>query len=195
MWTRPLLLKPKNRKSPALGPEVRVEAVRASPAADEAGLRTLVNGAGLKDVDGDGLKEHCVKPTEMWLGESRTNRWLEFGFTNAVPLAAIEVWNFNGEWQTTNGLRRADIAVSADGTNWQTVMRGAEFTEAEGTGDYDTPTLLRLNGVVARRVRFERLVSWGATGKVGLSEVVFHQAPASRVNPAASSRRGVPSAE
>ena len=96
-----------------------------------------------------------------------------------APLAAIEVWNFNGEWQTTNGIRKADVAVSGDGTTWQTVLRGAEFAEAEGSAGYDTPTVLKLNGVTARKVRFENIVPWSASGKVGLSEVVFHEAAGS----------------
>ena len=174
--TRPLLLKPKDRKPLALGPEVRVEAVRATPASDEAGLRALVSGAGLKDTDHDGLTECGVNRSDMWLGRWSTNLCLEFDLSQPVPLAAIEVWNFNAEWQTTNGLRKADIAVSADGTNWQTVLRAAEFAEAEGTEDYDTPAVLKLNGVTARSIRFENLVPWSNSGSVGLSEVVFHRA-------------------
>ncbi len=173
--TRPLWLKAGNRRPAALGPAVPVEVVRTGLGSDDAGLRPLVNGAGLRDVDGDGLQEHSVNPAEMWLGQWRTNLCLEFESPSAVPLASIEVWNFNGEWQTTNGLCRADIAVSADGTNWQTALRGAEFAEAEGTADYDTPTVLKLHGVTARKVRFEKLVPWGESGKVGLSEVVFYR--------------------
>ncbi|MGA2554876.1 MAG: discoidin domain-containing protein [Verrucomicrobiota bacterium] len=187
--TRPLLLKARNRKPAALGPEVPVEAVRANPAADEAGLRAIINGAGLADTDHDGLKEHSVNRSDMWLGQWRTNLCLQFEFSNAVPLAAIEVWNFNAEWQTTNGLRKADIAVSSDGTNWQSVLRGAEFAEAEGTDDYDTPTVLRLNGVVAQKVRFENLMPWSNSGNVGLSEVVFHRAAHQNE---ASSKQGMP---
>ena len=49
-----------------------------------------------------------------------------------MALGAIEVWNYNAEWQTADGVRKADVAVSPDGTTWQTVLRGAEFAEAEG---------------------------------------------------------------
>jgi hypothetical protein len=174
--TQPLLLKAKNRKPAALGPEAPVEAVRANPAADEAGLPAIINGAGLADTDHDGLKEHGTIPAKMWLGQWRANLCLEFEFSNAVSLTAIEVWNYNAEWQTANGLRKADIAVSSDGTNWHTVLRGAEFAEAEGTDDYDTPAVLKLNGVTALKVRFENLVPWSNSGNVGLSEVVFHGA-------------------
>ena len=94
----------------------------------------------------------------MWRGAWTKNLCLEFELPEAVPLGAIEVWNYNGEWQTADGIRKADVAVSSDGTNWQTVLRGAEFAEADGNADYDEPTVLKLEGVAARKVRFENIV-------------------------------------
>ncbi len=181
--TRPLTLKPRARKAPVLGPKVRVQAVHLSPAADETALPAIVNGAGLGDTDQDGLLEHSVDPAGMWLGAWSSGLCLEFDFPEAVPLAAIELWNYNAEWQTTNGIRKADVVVSADGKTWQTVLRGAEIAEAEGTGDYDEPAILKLNGVTAAKVRIEKVVPWGTSGKVGLSEVVFHQATGPQAGP------------
>ena len=172
--TRPLTLKPKDRKPPALGPAVGIAAVRASPASGEADLPALANVAGLRDIDKDGLLEQDTVRSNMWLGSWTADLRLEFDLSEAGPLAAIEVWNFNGNWQTTNGLRKADIAVSPDGTSWQTVVRGAEFAEADGIADYDEPTVLKLNGVTARKVRLENLVPWSNSGQVGLSKVIFH---------------------
>jgi len=180
---RPLTLKPKGRQPPALGPKVRVEAVHVSPAADEAGAVALVNGAGLSDWDRDGLKEHGTAQSGMWQTTWTTNLALEFDLPEPVPLSVIEVWNFNADWQTTNGVRKADVAVSADGKTWQTVLRGAEFAEADGSADYDEPTVLKLGGVTARKVRFENIVPWGGGAKVGLSEVVFHETAGSRAGP------------
>jgi len=113
----------------------------------------------------------------MWQGACAPDLQLEFELPEPVPLAGVEVWNYNADWQTTNGIRKADVAVSADGTTWQRVLSGVEFAEAEGTPDYDTPVVLKLNGVMARKVRFENIVPWNRGGKVGLSEVVFHQSP------------------
>ncbi|MDH7504300.1 MAG: LamG domain-containing protein, partial [Verrucomicrobiota bacterium] len=59
----------------------------------------------------------------------------------------------------------------------------AEFTEAEGTPDYDQPTVLQLNGVKARKVRFENLASFGTGSTVGISEVVFREAASARAAP------------
>ena len=116
-------------------------------------------------------------------GRCATNLSLEFELPEPVALGAIEVWNYNAEWQTTDGVRKADVAVSPDGTTWQTVLRGAEFAEAEGIADYDEPILLKLNGATARKVRFENIVPWNDKGKVGLSKVVFHQAKGPQAAP------------
>jgi hypothetical protein len=171
----PLKLKPKDRKPPELGPQVRCEAAHLSPAADEAGLAAIINGAGLREGNPVGFKAHDTAPATMWLGACATNLALEFELPEAVPLGAIEVWNFNAPWQTTNGLRQADVAISSDGTTWQTVLSNAQFAEADGRADYDEPVVLQLKGVSARKVRFTNLVPWGSGDKVGLSEVIFHQ--------------------
>jgi len=173
--TRQLTLKASGRKPPDLGPKVRVEAAHLSPAG-ETGLMALVNGAGLRDWRKDGLLAHDTTKKHMWQGVCATNLALEFELPEPVPLGVIEVWNYNAEWQTADGVRKADVAVSPDGTTWQTVLRGAEFAEAEGNPGYDEPTRLKLNGATARKVRFENIVPWGGSGKVGLSKVVFHQA-------------------
>ncbi len=182
---RPMTLKARNRKPPELGPKVRVEAARLSPPGDSAALLPIINGAGLRDTDQAGLKEHDTSARNMWCGTCETNLTLEFELPAAVPLAAIEVWNYNAKFQTTNGVRKADVCVSADGQSWQTVLRAAKFAEAEGNADYDEPVVLKLKGATARKVRFENIVPLSGSGKVGLSEVVFHQAP----GPLAAPRR------
>jgi hypothetical protein len=177
LMPRSLALKPKGRKPLELGAKVRVEAVQLSPPGDAADLATLISGAGLRDFDRDGLQEHDTATKNMWRGACRADLKLEFELPEAVPLGAIEVWNYNVDWQTGTGVRKADVAVSADGTTWKTVLPGAEFAEAEGRPDYDDPIVLKLPAVTARKVRFENIQPWAADGKVGLSEVLFHQAP------------------
>jgi hypothetical protein len=181
--TRTLTLKRKDRQPPALGPKVRLEAVHLSPPADETGLSAIVNGNGVNDLDEDGLKEHGTDASSMWQGAWTPDCGIEFELPESIPLSALEVWNFNAAWETTNGIRKADVAVSSDGVNWHIVLRGAEFSEAEGTADYDEPTILKLNGAAARKVRFENIIPWDTNGKVGLSEVVFHEAAGLRAAP------------
>lgn len=176
MVTRQLTLKASDRKTPELGPRVRVEAVHVNPAGDDKALMALINGAGLSDLDKDGLLEQDTAATNMWRGDCAANLSLEFELPEPVALGTIEVWNYNAEWQTGDGMRKADVAVSSDGTTWQTVLRSAEFAEAEGTADYDEPIRLKLAGATVRKVRFEHIVPWNDKGKVGLSKVVFHQA-------------------
>jgi len=181
--TRELTLKPSGRKPPELGATVRVTAVRLGQGADDKGLAALIDRAGLCDWDRDGLLEQDTSPKHMWRGPCSTNLSLEFELPEPVALGAVEVWNYNAEWETKSGVRKADVAVSADGTTWETVLRGVKFAEAEGTVDYDEPIHLQLNGATVRKVRFENIVPWNEKGMVGLSKVVFHQAPGQQAGP------------
>lgn len=183
MLTRQLTLKANGRKAPELGPKVRVETARLGPAGDEAGLAALINHAGLRDWDKDGLLEQDTAAKNMWRGPCSTNLTLEFELPEPVALGAIEVWNYNAEWQTGDGVRKADVAVSPDGTTWETVLRGIEFAEAEGNADYDEPIQLKLKGATVRKVRLENIVPWNDKGRVGLSKVVFHQAMGAQAGP------------
>ena len=183
MLTHQVTLKPSGRKPPDLGPKVRIEAVRLNPAGDDKGLAALVSPAGLWDSDRDGLLEQDTSSKHMWRGACAANPSLEFELPESVALGAIEVWNYNADWQTKDGIRKADVAVSPDGTSWETVLRGAEFAEAEGNPDYDEPIQLKLKGAMVRKVRFENIVPWNDKGNVGLSKVVLHQAPGPQAGP------------
>jgi hypothetical protein len=179
---RPIKLKPRDRKPPDFGPKVRVEAARLMPGGEEPALAALINGVGLRDTDRDGFKEQDANPKTMWVGAAANDLALEFELPDAVPIGTIEVWNYNAPWQTSNGIAKADVAVSTDGTTWSTVLRGAEFAEPDGRADYDEPTALNLKGVIARKVRLANIVGLSG-GKIGLSEVVFHQAAGAQAVP------------
>jgi len=176
--TRQITLKAKDRKPPVLGPEIKVAAVHLHPDTDQTGLQAIINGLGLSDRRKDGFLEHSTEPAAMWHGTLVPGLSLEFELADSAAIGAIRVWNYNSPWATTDGIRKADISVSADGNTWRTVVSGAEFAEADGTDDYDQPTLFKLNGVTARKVRFENMVAWGVSGMIGLSEVVFNSAAA-----------------
>jgi hypothetical protein len=174
---RPLTLKPKGRKPPELGPLVRVENVRITPAAENGPPpAALIRQTGLADWDRDSLKEQGTLPKTMWLGVSSPDLKIEFDLPDAVPVGVLEVWNYNADWETGSGIRKADIAVSTDGSTWQTVLRGAEFAEAEGRDDYDNPVVLNLNTPTARKIRFENISTWDNKEKVGLSKIRVHEA-------------------
>jgi hypothetical protein len=181
--TRQVTLKPSGRKLPDLGPLVRVEAARLNPAGGQTAAAALVHQAGLWDWDRDDLLEQDTLPKHMWRGTCATNLSLEFELPEPVALGGIEVWNYNAEWQTRDGIRKADVAVSPDGTTWETVLRGADFAEADGNPDYDEPIQLKLKGATVRKVRFENIVPWDDKGNVGLSKVVLHQASGPQAGP------------
>jgi hypothetical protein len=181
--TRQVTLKASDRKPPDLGPKVRIETAHLTPTGDDKALAAVIGRAGLRDIDRDGLLEQDTSTEHMWLGTNAPGLTLEFDLPEAVPLSAMEVWNYNAAWETTDGIRKADVAVSPDGSTWQTVLRGAEFAEAEGIADYDQSIQLKLNGATARKVRFENIVPWNDKGRVGLSKVVFHQAQGPQAAP------------
>lgn len=184
LTARPVTLKARNRKPPELGPKVRVEAAHLAPPGDDSALLPVINGAGLRDWQKNGLKAHDTNPKNMWLGTAADNLALEFELPEPVPIGAIEVWNYNDEWATSNGVRKADMLVlSTDGKTWQTVKREVQFAESDGSAEYDTPTVLRLTNTTVLKVRFENISTWGSADKVGLSEVVFHQAPGPQAAP------------
>lgn len=180
MLTRQITLKAKDRKAPSLGSEVRVAAVHLRPEADETGLPAIINGSGLTERGKNGLLAHSTESATLWRGDLASGRSLEFELADTATLGAIQVWNYNSAWETTDGIRQADIAVSTDGTTWQTVISGVEFPEADGTDDYDQPALFKLNGVTAKKIRFENITTWGNSGKFGLSEVKFYSASGQR---------------
>lgn len=180
---QPVLLKARDRKPATANPKVRVSSVRAN--ADEHGvnLAAITDGSGLADMDNDGFFEHDCEKRNMWMTQHAPDLFVEFELPETVSLASVEIWNLNDPWQMTNGVRRADVKVSTDGSTWQTALAGAEFAQAEGNPDYDQPTVLQLNGVKARKVRFENLASFGTSSTVGLSEVVFREAVSARAGP------------
>lgn len=168
-------LKPLDRKPGAPSPVVRIAGLRAAPETDDPGLQALVRRAGLGDRNNDGLKERNTDRKTMWLGDWSAGLRLEFELPQTMPLAAMEVWNYNDPWEMTNGVLRADVAVSEDGQQWKTLAQGVSFGLAEGSADYDEPTVIDLKGTSARKVRLENIVPCGSSGKVGLSGVLFHE--------------------
>lgn len=182
---RPIPLKPRDRKPPDLGPIVKVERVRALPATAQARVEALINRSGLKDIDRDGLNEHDLVSSNSWQCAAAAGVTLEFDLPEAVPLNAVEIWNLNTDAPADRGVRAVDISVSPDGQTWTTVAKAAALTEAEGLSDYDQPNVVKLNGAIARKVRFENLQPLGQGEVVGLSEVVFHQAARAVGAPAA----------
>lgn len=183
VFKRPRVLKARDRKQPALGPKVRVAEVRTNLEGQDTAVRKMIDASGLADTDNDGLLEHSCDAQDMWLGRLTSDAFVEFDLPEPVRIGAIEIWNYNAQRQTTNGIRRADVKISLDGSSWQTVLTGAEIPEAEDIPDYDQPAILQLNPTLARKVRFENLLPHGTGPHVGISEIVFHESAGERACP------------
>ncbi len=164
------------RKAPLTGKQIQPVTARADSSHLDMTVEHIVDGTGLADEDKDGLLEHGETPEDMWLSEtSPTNSWIEFDLGGVYELGSILVWNYNERGQTKRGVKGADISVWTTETGWQKILDDFEFAEAEGSFDYDEPTLVKFDGVKAQRVRFDDLFSFGDEDYVGLSEVRFFQ--------------------
>jgi hypothetical protein len=183
-FSHPMIIKSKDRKPSELGPKVRVDMVRDSSGTKNSNIQSIINGDGLMDYDRDGFLEHRNDPTTMCLEDWTTNSFVEFELPEPTSLSGVEVWNYNEEWQTGKGVRSLDVSVSLDGTTWTRVVEAGKLPQAFGEADYDEPAILKLNGAVAKKIRFEHIALWADNEmKFGLSEVVFHESTGLRAGP------------
>lgn len=150
----------------------------ADVSGETASLKTLVDGSGLGNYDSDQLLEHSAHESGMWVADAQN---VKDGIVFDLPadgqmLESIAVWNYNKPAYTDLGVQKADIAVWTAKDGWKTVLKGATLQEAEGSDDYDEPTLLTFNPIYAEKVRFENLTAFNPDmNQVGLSEVCFYQ--------------------
>jgi hypothetical protein len=174
---RPYLLKATDRKPPLSGEQVVPVAAVAKVGEGEIPVAAIADGRGLGQKDADLLLEHDVDPNHMGVTpEGSKVEYVEFDFGKEVALDLVQVWNYNEPDKTQWGLRRADVAAWTASSGWKKVKSGVQFSQAEGTADYDEPTQVRLEGVHAAKVRLENLAGFEGSNRIGLSEVRFFQA-------------------
>ncbi|UCH70823.1 MAG: protein kinase, partial [Candidatus Bathyarchaeota archaeon] len=166
-----------NRKPPHTGAQILpVTATVSHQGTTSVAFPIVIDGSGLSDEDHDGLIEHDENPETMWLSEqSKTSSWLEFDLRTVYELDSILVWNYNERGHTKRGIKRADISVWTQDTDWQKITDDTEFAEAEGSFDYDEPTLVEFDGAETQKVRFDDLANLGDAEYIGLSEVRFFE--------------------
>ncbi len=184
------------RKAPLTGKLIQTVTARADSSRLDMAIEHIVDGTSLRDVDGDGLLEHGETPENMWLSEKDGMRnQVEFDLGRVYELGSILVWNYNERGHTKRGVKKADISVWTAEGGWQKIFDDLDFTEAEGSFDYDEPTLMRFDGLKAQRVLFDDLIGLGDEEYVGLSEVRFFQRrgpEAIRPYPADGAEIGIP---
>ena len=171
-----LRLKATDRKPVDTGKPVSSVKITISGVEPNDVVNRILDGSGLKDINKDKLEEHSSTLADMW----QTNKdqkidWIEFDLGTVRKLDVIQVWNFNQKWFTKRGLKKADISVWNETDGWKKVSEDVEFGEAEGSDDYDEPTIIKLNGVEAAKVRFDDLQNLGDPDYTGLSEVRFYE--------------------
>jgi hypothetical protein len=165
-------LKPEKRSVSVAG------AVIAAASGEDSAWAPLVDGRGLGNSDADRLLEHTTAQEGMWVSDTAN---IKDGIVFDLPgdgkmLESIAVWNYNKPAYTDLGIQKADISVWTAKDGWKTILKDATLEEAEGSDDYDEPTLLTFKPVAAEKVRFENLKAFNPEMKqLGLSEVCFYE--------------------
>ncbi len=163
------------------GGQITPKAVQAGSSDEGTDVVNLINRSGLGNRDKDELEEHSVKPAHMWrCAKGDANRWIEFDLGQVQSLDTICLFNYNDSWFTNRGVSKADVSVWTPEAGWQKIRDDLPIDQAQGSDDYDEPTLVKLDGVKAQKVRFDDLVSFDDPDYVGLSEVQFFEAPSPR---------------
>ncbi|MBM4029566.1 MAG: DUF4457 domain-containing protein [Planctomycetes bacterium] len=171
---RPYTIKAANRQPPAVGEMITVQAVQADSSDAQAEAVNLINGSGLRDFDFDDLVEHRTNPAHMWRSaKGNTKGSLEFDLGSPQKIGTISIWNYNDTSYTNRGVRTLDVSVWTQETGWRKIRENVPVDQAEGSDDYDEPTLIQLDPVVAQKVRFDALANLGDPDYIGLSEVRF----------------------
>ena len=181
------VLKPTFRSLAAVGPRI------AGAVADET-LSVVAEGRGLSNRDDDRLLEQSTQKEAMRLVPSaEAAEGLVFDLNGTYELESLEIWNYNEPGYTVRGVAQADVSVWTAEGGWKTVLRQAKLNQAEGTDDYDEPTLLSFAPTSAQKVRLENLTPFADEGFVGLSAVRFYEkATLAACNPQPSSETPLP---
>lgn len=134
----------------------------------------MIDGANLSHCDQDTLWECATDPATLWSSAGHDPvTSIEFDLGGSHRLNCIQIWNYNRPNRTYQGLGRTNVSVWTPENDWKTVLEEVTLLQAEGTVDYDTPTVLSLDNVTAAKVRFDHLQGFVPSGPIGLSAVRF----------------------
>jgi len=160
-----------------------VENVTASASVTDAGAdpENTINGSGLNEND-----EHSTDNTDMWLGTGNgvDPVWIQYDFDRTYKLHELCVWNYNIQFEPMLGfgLKNVTLEYSSDGIDW-TVFGDVEFAQATAKADYTANTVIGLDGIQAKYVRFTVNSAYGTRNQYGLSEVRFSYIPVAARQP------------
>ncbi len=139
------------------------------------GPENAVNGSGLNENG-----EHSVDNKEMWTANVDPDgpEMIQFEFDRLYKMHEMTVWNHNLSFEAFLGLGLKDVTIeySADGVDWM-VFGDVELPQAPGQPTY-TGSVVSLDGIPAKFIRFVINSTWLSTVQLGLAEVSFSYIPA-----------------
>ena len=165
-----------------------------SGVASDPSLSVVAEGRGLSNRDNDRLLEQSTQKEAMRLVlQTQAEEGLVFDLGGSYELESLQIWNYNEPGYTVRGVAQADVSVWTAEDGWKTALSQAKLQQAEGTDDYDEPTLLTIAPTQAQKVRLANLKPFAEEGFVGLSAIRFYEkATSAACNPQPSSETPLP---
>jgi len=145
----------------------------AVTADDDCGPENTVDGSGL-----NASGEHSNRPGDMWYDANDGPICLQFEFDDTYQLEEMWIWNYNprSKLRLEDGVKEVTLEYSENGTDW-TVFGDIECAQGTGEDDYTANTIVAMEGILARYVRFTILSNHSSSVstflRAGLSEVRF----------------------
>ena len=138
-------------------------------------VESLVDGSGLNEDDA-----HSTEVSDMWIAipEGDDTVWLQFEFEEVCKLYELSVWNYNALFEDLLGFGCKDVTIeySENSVDW-TTLGDYVFGQGPSLTTYTANTVIDLEGVAAKYVKFNINGGWGSYTKYGLSEVRFLHVP------------------
>ncbi len=160
------------------------------------GSSSELNQGPVNTINNSGLADdlHSDELTAMWLSEVDATglAWVQYEFDRVLRLHEVWVWNHNGLLERNLGLGAKEVKIeySTDGTDFEILGTTHEFARAPGKAGYACDTIVDLQGIAAKYIRFTILSNWGNILKqYGLSEVRFYSVPVFAREPSPTSAK------
>ncbi|NQT93363.1 MAG: discoidin domain-containing protein [Lentisphaerae bacterium] len=142
-------------------------------------LRRVSRGLNRSSLSGES-EGHDTNEGHMWQSAEKqiARAWVQFDLARPYRLRKLRIWNFNA--RPDDGVQRADILISTDGTNWTLHAEDVVFPRADGSNTYLGFEYDLEKAITAIGVRIQVKSNHGGDA-VGLAEVQFlHTVPEAR---------------
>jgi hypothetical protein len=164
-----------------------IKATASDSAPDQGPLNTINSSGVANDL-------HSEVLTAMWLTAPNATgpAWVQYEFNRVLRFHEVWVWNHNGLLEPILGLGAKEVRIeySTDGSDFKVLGTTHEFARAPGKAGYACDTIVDLEGIAAKYVRFILLSNWGNVLKqYGLSEVRFFSVPVFAREPSPTSAK------